>query len=490
MAEPFTSRKWGIFVQPGGPNTTLHYLGCQTLGDVEEPGGGISSLISYFRADGGGWNSIGEYYEQPGPITTSLTGLVQVSASWLERIIESGRCPFPLYINGKVCPPHNVFAGAERWYTLEHARLGTSGLTGLANIAEDSPSEQRFDVTARPPVVRGRAVVTNSIPNSAVQILNAVTSCTGNKCAGCGDATDVCDTLVAVADSSGVASADVWISYDNGLTWAQTAADPFPALATTDLRAVQCFPINPTTTRILVARENVAATPMHVAYSDDWGANWTDVTLTSANNAGSLRYGTLYALDMYHIWLVLGTGEIFFSDDGGVTWTEQVSPTAQILDSVRFIDEHIGMIVGHNDTVLTTIDGGTTWGTATATGDGGHLISLGMTSAGHWWAGSANGNLWYSTDHGVTWTQRAFPGDGAGVVYGISFVTETVGFMIHSPTGATGRVYRTRDGGWTWELESATVAGELYGLYACDVNHAFAVGEPAPTNALILKVHD
>jgi photosystem II stability/assembly factor-like uncharacterized protein len=75
-------------------------------------------------------------------------------------------------------------------------------------------------------------------------------------------------------------------------------------------------------------------------------------------------------------------------------------------------------------------------------------------------------------------------------VYDIEFMTQTVGFMIHSPTAATGRLYRTRDGGLTWELESATVAGELYSVHACTVNQAFAVGELAPTYALILKAHD
>lgn len=490
MAEPFTSRKWGIWVQPGGPNTTLHYLGCHTLDDIEEPGQDIRDTITVFRPDGSGWDTVGDYVERPGPVTTSITGLVEESASWLERIIESGRCPFPFYINGKPCPPHNVFAGAVRWYTLEHARLGTGGLSGLAHRDEDNQSEQVFSVSAWPPMVRGRAVLTDSIASSAAQNLNAVSSCTDNACAGCGDATDVCDTLVAVADSSGAASADVWISYDNGLTWAPTAVDPFPALATTDLKSVICFPIDATTTRILVAREAVAATPMHIAYSDDWGATWTDVTLTSDNNDGALRAGALFVLDTYHIWLGISSGEMFFSDDGGASWTEQTSPTAQGIDAVWFLDEYIGMFVTHNDVVCTTIDGGTTWETATATGDGGHLFTVTATRGGIWWVGSSLGNLWYSSDHGVTWNQRRFPGDGAGTVYGVQFVTDTVGFLIHNPTGATGRIYRTRDGGRSWELESTTVAGNLFGLHVCDVNHAFAVGEPAPTNALILRLHD
>ena len=61
--------------------------------------------------------------------------------------------------------------------------------------------------------------------------------------------------------------------------------------------------------------------------------------------------------------------------------------------------------------------------------------------------------------------------------------------MVHSPTAATGRVYRTGNGGLTWELESATFDGELYSIIACSINQAFSVGE-VDTTALVLKSHD
>jgi len=138
----------------------------------------------------------------------------------------------------------------------------------------------------------------------------------------------------------------------------------------------------------------------------------------------------------------------------------------------------------------TTTDGGTTWAAATATGSGDDLYVVTENEGGSiWWAGTSGGDLFASDDFGVTWAQSEFPGDGAGAVYSLDFASKTVGFMVHSPTAATGRVYRTRNGGTSWELESATVDGELYSVIACGINQAFAVGE-VDTTALVLKAHD
>lgn len=491
MAEPFTTKKWAIWVQPDGPNTALHYLGCQTMDDIATGGGGIKDLIRCFKADGTGWTTLGSTRNPPDPVTSTITGLIMPTADWLERIAEGANCPFPLYVNGKLCPPYDVFGGAARWYALETAEIGATGISGLAHREEDNVSEQSFEISAQPPLLRGRAIATDRVTFTGDENLNDIASCSTPRCAGdCGGAVDACDMLVAVADGD-PASADVWVSFDNGSTWAATAVDPYVGL-TTDLKSVSCFAIDSDTTRILVAREAVAGMPAYVYYSDDLGANWTAVPVGGTHAFGATYGGSMFAIDMYHIWLVTtdgATSEAWFSDDGGETWTEQVPP-AGIFQALYFSDENTGMMVGTADSIATTTDGGETWALATATGSGDDFYIVAENIGGDmWWIGSDGGDLWYSSDQGVIWAQRAFPGDGAGAVYGIDFATETVGFMVHSPTAATGRVYRTRNGGLTWELESATFDGELYSIIACSINQAFSVGE-VDTTALVLKSHD
>ena len=491
MAKPFKSSNWRLWVQPDGPNTEIHHLGCHTMDDVSETPGGINELIRCFKADGTGWKILGSTRNPPEPTTTTITSLIQEAADWLETILEEGNCQFPIYVNGKLCPPHDVFAGADRWYALENAEIATATLMGLAHREEDNISEQGFDITDWPPLIRGHAICTDRIDFSGTENLNDIASCSTTRCPGdCGTRVKLCDTLVAVADGD-PASADVWVSFDNGITWAATAVDPYLG-TTTDLKSVVCFMVDSDTTRILVAREAVAGMPMHVYYTDDWGANWTDVTVGGTHAYGAVYEGALFALDYYHIWLVTTDGadsEVWFSDDGGGTWTEQAIATC-VTYGIHFADEENGMIACAADEVFVTVDGGLTWGITGATGSGDDLLVVTESAGGdYWWVGTDGGDIWYSNDFGATWARRDFPGDSAGNVFSIDFVTPTVGFMVHSPTAATGLLYRTRNGGLTWEAESQTYDGELYSVLGCHVNKAFAVGE-VDTTALVLRAHN
>jgi hypothetical protein len=379
MAEPFRSPHWALWVQPDGPNTSIYYLGCHTLDDVEAPGGGIKDIIRCFKADGTGLDTLTTTRNPPEPITTTVTGLINEAADWLERIVEGANCPFPLYVNGKKCPPYDVFGGAERWYALEHAEVGTTTLMGLSNREEDNISEQAFEITAWPPMVRGRAIITDSITNTFEEIINDITSCSTPRCAGeCGTAVDICDTMVAASDADGAAAAEILISYDNGSTWTATAADP--GAVAEDMKSILCFPIDADTTRILVAREEIAAEQATVFYSDDWGATWTEVAVGGTVQYGAVYGGALFGFNMHNIWLISTDGaaatEMFFSDDGGETWTEQAIGIA-IGYAVSFADLDDGMAVGAADAVYTTTDGGATWGAATATGGGGDMLLRG-----------------------------------------------------------------------------------------------------------------
>jgi photosystem II stability/assembly factor-like uncharacterized protein len=64
--------------------------------------------------------------------------------------------------------------------------------------------------------------------------------------------------------------------------------------------------------------------------------------------------------------------------------------------------------------------------------------------------GTATGRLYYTRDGGLTWTEKAFPGSGAGVIRDIQFSTPSVGYMAHDTATPRGRILRTIDGGASW----------------------------------------
>jgi photosystem II stability/assembly factor-like uncharacterized protein len=55
-------------------------------------------------------------------------------------------------------------------------------------------------------------------------------------------------------------------------------------------------------------------------------------------------------------------GHVLLSDDQGATWRQATSvPTRDMLTAVFFVDEQYGWAVGHDETILNTLDGGETW---------------------------------------------------------------------------------------------------------------------------------
>ena len=499
MAEPFTRRKWSLWLQPDGPNTTMRYLGCHDVDDIEAPGQSIAEIIRCFRPDGSGWEVRGATYSPPEPVTTTVTTLIEEDADWLEKILDSGNCEFPLYLNGALCPPNDVFGNSARSFLLAQAKIGTEGLQGLAAREEDTVSTQSFEITAWPPLLRARAMTLGRQQIAEYSAVNDIDFLSAARCAGdCNTALPSCSYGIAVADApagSPAVEGDVWYTQDGGTTWTVCAAAPFAAGE--NVMSGVIFQIGASTYRLLVAREADGAAAMEVAYSDDWGANWTLVNVGAVVGLGANREGALYVLNPYHLWLCLDTGYVYFSEDFGVTWTRQAggvgAPTANDLNEIWFADAENGMAVGASDTVLVTSDGGSTWSLATATGGGNSLLAVAENDGGGiWWAGDDGGELYYSNDLGTTWTRRDFPGDEVGDVTDVEFVNTLVGFLLHDNATPVGSVYRTRNGGESWELMTDVTNSGLNSVHACHVNLVYAAGEVEgfAGTAVVLKGED
>jgi photosystem II stability/assembly factor-like uncharacterized protein len=319
-----------------------------------------------------------------------------------------------------------------------------------------------------------------------VNAVNDIATCTDQECAGdCGDGSALCDTLVAVCDPTVGATANVLRSVNGGATWAATAADPFAINEV--IHSVVCLKISTTQTRILCIRNADAADNAEVAYSDDAGATWALGDITTPNNTGANWGGALFALDAYHIWAVLDDGYIAFSSDAGATWVVQDAglTTVSDLHAVHFVDVNVGFCVGAGDDILRTLDGGDTWAQVTATGGAGVIWSVWAIDRYNVWVGDSAGNIYYSGDSGTTWTQRAFIGDGAGVIGDIKFANDLMGFIIG--TSASDQLLRTIDGGYTWQTITTPTNSGLNQLVICGQNSLFAVGEPNGGTGVIVK---
>lgn len=286
--------------------------------------------------------------------------------------------------------------------------------------------------------------------------------------------------------SAGYLAADsVIYTEDFGNTWSPTDADPFEGNR-------NCNDILLITTsgdygyRVLVAG---GADPGHhaeVSYSDDKGDTWTDVEVGAMN--GQAINGL--AIDFKgRVWAVASSGMVYRSDDIGASWTLMDDTTAggEDLNAIVFYDEFTAMIVGANNTVLVSTDGAETWSSVTGPAVGEDINCIAVNYFGHFLLGASDDAVYRTKDEGESWsTVRDF---GSGSIKSIDFEYDLDygAWLVRIDGSGTGHVYRSRDGGVTWDLLDAVANSGLHDVAAIDFNEALIIGDAHGGTTFISK---
>lgn len=293
----------------------------------------------------------------------------------------------------------------------------------------------------------------------------------------CGDLVRPGEIVWAALVSGGYLAADsvIWTS-DFGANWEATAGDPFEG----NRNCLDIITI-PTNTdvgyRVIVAG---GADPGHhaeISYSDDEGATWTDVEVGEMNNQAV----NALALDGEgRLWAVCSTGHIHRSDDAGDSWTlvDSAAASDEDLNDIIWLDEHNGMAVGANNTVVVTTNGGTTWGNETGPSAGNTLNAVGVNYAGHYYVVAADDVVYRSADDGENWsTVKDF--NGGGDVIHIDFEDDMLygAWIVRNDSDGDGHVYRSIDGGVSWNEEDEVSNSGFQAVWAVDMNECYVVGD-------------
>ncbi len=292
-----------------------------------------------------------------------------------------------------------------------------------------------------------------------------------------------------------------WGITGSGLIWAtddgwQTYHSQTYAVTTWTLWAVSAFDSN-----------HVAACGINsiIVGTKDGGKTWTQ--LYNPNRP-------TYLMDILHksadeIWAVGEGGTVVHSTDGGISWSESTL-SAPWLSGIAFATENVGYIVSSSGILFRTSDAGKTWSVHTTFGttpleriifsnptlgwivadNGAHRTTDGGLTWQHVYPQtgspldvSAIGNsVWFprvnrvvfSTDAGSTWTTRTvFP--VGNIIYDIrslTFADKNNGWAASN----SGRIYRTTNGGDTWDMESDINQNGLFGVRFADMKRGWAVG--------------
>ena len=185
---------------------------------------------------------------------------------------------------------------------------------------------------------------------------------------------------------------------------------------------------------------------------------------------GELNGGELMAVEMlnHNVGWAIGSGRphtiLFRTADGGKSWERQTTfdGDRSRLTDIGFADANNGWIVG-DDRILRTTDGGESWspvdvGPEATPPDATKLLVLGpdaIVVGGR----SQNRQIMLTVDGGATWELVGIVKDGGGgagsenSITGLALAeTSTIFATTGSHPYSKGRIYRSDDGGHSWEM--------------------------------------
>ena len=211
-----------------------------------------------------------------------------------------------------------------------------------------------------------------------------------------------------------------------------------------------------------------------ILHTRSWGWKW----VVQGDNTKWAGYGgnDISAVDSLTAWAALGSdtgGMILHTTNGGATWTKQkLPPGLGAIKGIKGLTRHEAWAVSITGTILHTTDGGKVWNIVEHPG-----IEIGqvnrMDAIGYrdvrtadWWGrntGKINANVWIADEfgedsghlgmihtlyNGDIWRQEYIPCTTSSCqVHMVSAYSPRV---VWAAAWADGTLYRTTDGGETW----------------------------------------
>ncbi len=173
-------------------------------------------------------------------------------------------------------------------------------------------------------------------------------------------------------------------------------------------------------------------------------------------------------------------GQVLLSDDQGAKWRQAKSvPTRVMLTAVFFTDSQYGWAVGHDETIINTVDGGETWTRSHFAPEAQQpLLDLWFANRVSGIAVGAYGAYFTTNDGGRTWASAKFAPPPAAVPkhdgeaapdegdlppdYHLNRIIGVGNRLYIAAEG--GQLYRSDDRGANWRVLPSPYEGSLFGL--------------------------
>lgn len=479
-----------VFVIEGGarPDNSPSFKSCLRALGISAGFGDVESIECPDPDSYNNWIEVGEIQGAEERPTTGLQGrYAQDEESTLLRIGKL-RCKLDIHVHFGACTDPGDFNTFTKAVVFELASLtnySTDDLGALSSDEEASITES-VDVSAKAVYEILPLSFSERCGISIVAPIADIVICDSPACGECEQESDGCQIQFAVTSSSagspGTAPDLVWTDDK----WATCHRDDITSLlASETANALACLGDYV----VVVSNDsNSLHYKTKALILAGTAFNWVEVA-TGFVLTGEPR--DIWAAGVDTAFIVGDGGYIYVCSDpaSGVTVLDAGVATTEDLYAVHAIDPYHAVAVGANDAIVYTTDG-LSWGLANANpGTGDTLYAVWMVSERIWWVGGAAGTLWYTINHGDTWTQVALPGTAPDNIWDIAFASEDVGYIASDTATPRGRIYRTYSGGggtppmggWVIMPEGTAtlpLCDSLYCLAACayDVNFVAAGG--------------
>ncbi len=289
--------------------------------------------------------------------------------------------------------------------------------------------------------------------------------------AGAGKAYDTVDFIDAAHGWAGGPGGRIWKTANGGKTWAASSV----------------LGHNPDWS--IVQIEFVDRFNGWTLAQDEWG----DSLVFATNDGGRFwrpvptgdEFATgICAASVTNVWLVgedmsdyydLQSPTMFLhSTDGGFSWdTFTVNAPA----SPYVVAAHGASVCAVGDGILLSSNAGTTW-QAASSGQRYEFAGADAVSADDVWAVDTSGALLHSTD-GARFIEQPTPAPGTTALLGVDFADAQHGWIVGASDiwGDGSVIFRTNDGGATWEPQLSILGGEVVGVDALDASTAWAISD-------------
>ena len=412
----------------------------------------------------------------------SMPIVANFPASMKSEILEmvNEGCPFDIQLHMGDCEdPTSYNAGYQKILILEEALYSNYSTDELGTRAPDDESfvTETGELSAERVYEFGPLVLSERKPAAVTNELLDVVICDTASCGDCTVESNGCQRIYAISKAAGGSPstpADVVFSVDGGLNWLAHDIDTLGAAVDPD--EIDCVG-----DYVVVLSE--ADNAFHIALKSEFTAT-SDPAFTRITTGIVVGAGPRAIYSLGNTAFIGGAqGYIYKMTNApsGVIVLDAGDATISQINAVHATSEQFAVAVG-NDGVIILIQNDVVSLLATPpVGVGVNINTVFLKNDTEWFIGTDDGQIFYTLDSGLTWTEKLLPGTTPSAITFIEMATESI-MYVSATVSSNGKLFLSTDGGNNFDHLPRVSSGaipindRINALATCPEDPDFVVG--------------